>query len=141
VSSVESSYPNINIIETRSCPYCQEPWPISPSEKLLKLFCTVEQVEPKSWQQTILVCSQHRAETDYIPFGQAQGWPTEINFKDVAARLHNLHFHMLATIAANPSYKGRQMFHKLRKGMEEHSQPDVDSIHSQLATLDSCHAG
>ncbi|KAF8310080.1 hypothetical protein DL93DRAFT_1673578 [Clavulina sp. PMI_390] len=83
------------------CPFCDEPLPPQPSARLQTLLTRARRsAKPHrrlnnpfglaTTVQTLGICTVHRMESTIIPQGIQRGWPTEIDFDKLPARLENL---------------------------------------------------
>ncbi|KAH9813854.1 hypothetical protein DFH28DRAFT_895888, partial [Melampsora americana] len=73
------------------CPFCNDPLPLEPSNKLMKLKATLfalpnitqreghQEAMSLPFPQTAEFCNLHHNEREVIPFGIEQGWPTKID--------------------------------------------------------------
>ena len=92
----------LSVNDESLCPFCDEPLPRYPSERLQTLLdraISYARPQPRSSNSEGLtapfatfttVCNQHRNETTVIPEGVAQGWPMHIEFDALPARLRSL---------------------------------------------------
>ncbi|KAK0554303.1 hypothetical protein OC844_006189 [Tilletia horrida] len=66
--------------ELRSCPFCPNPWPKNPSQRLLELVQPLLDSVLKNGKidnmQRMGMCSLHNQEAAIIPEGKERGWPT-----------------------------------------------------------------
>ncbi|KAF5353154.1 hypothetical protein D9758_008719 [Tetrapyrgos nigripes] len=84
------------------CPYCDAPLPASPSPLLLHLL---EQTALKSVRAPrprnpkgrkaalgvfVSVCQRHRFETDILPQAEKKGWPKQIDWEKIEARVQKM---------------------------------------------------
>ncbi|KAH9820109.1 hypothetical protein DFH28DRAFT_924617 [Melampsora americana] len=72
------------------CPFCGDPLPSEPSDKLRRLkaaLLAMPNASSLSFPQTAEFCDLHRNERDIVPLGIREGWPTAINFEILDKRI------------------------------------------------------
>lgn len=88
-----------NIDPSTLCPWCDDPLPAAPSPLLLSLIATVRRKSSRDprptnpeglWASPTVyaqVCARHAFEDEHIPMAEANGWPTRIQWSELADRI------------------------------------------------------
>ncbi|KZP01572.1 hypothetical protein CALVIDRAFT_551954 [Calocera viscosa TUFC12733] len=132
------------------CPFCDEPWPEQPSKRLTALL---DQITAQAWKEPryanpnglsapmeifVTLCTLHRSESSHIPEGIAQGWPTSIDFRAIAARLQ-VKKHRLAKFIIDPSVS--PFFQAAKNDIIEKGARVAASAFGQYETFERCQPG
>lgn len=95
-----------NLDPAKLCPWCDELLPSAPSPHLQHLISIARARSSKDARPTnplglraapavfVNVCQRHRFESHQIPLAQQRGWPTEIEWGELAGRVRRLRYYL-----------------------------------------------
>ena len=135
------------------CPYCDEPWPVNPSEKLqearrnldLQSYPDSEYAEnplhrsvPGGFVKSISVCMLHRFEAHTLREAQLNGWPMQIDFDGLYPRVVEL-IPQVRPLITHPTTS--EYYWLARKLYNEVGSTAAQSIMGQYQDFESYSAG
>ena len=135
---------------TTICPYCDEPWPSTPSPTLLSLL---ERTKRKSYIDSrpgnalglkaplavfIEVCQRHRFEMTHLPLALERGWPTRLDFARLPERIRGFR-KKLRRFIDHPVKS--QFWREISDDVKEVGKMKVVSVSGQYATFERCQPG
>ena len=135
---------------TSLCPYCDEPWPPSPSPTLLSfLECTKRKsyTDPRPGNALglkaplaafIELCQRHRFEMTHLPLALERGWPTHIDFASLPSRIRGFR-KRLGRFIDHPNES--QFWREVRDDVREVGRMKVVSVSGQYATFERTQPG
>ena len=85
-------------------------------------------------------CALHKAETKVIPQGVKYGWPQEINFKAMAARVRKLEG-KLREVIEDPVGRGTTFFGPLKAAAAKYGTGAVTGSKGSWNSFEGAHAG
>jgi len=141
---------NPGVPDANLCPFCDEPLPTSPTDKLLALRQTLEDEtwpdptplnsnhrDAESWRVTHEFCTLHDFEVNSLPAIRLKGWPLHIEFASFHTRIFKLR-RQLQQVIANP--QGNAYF-QAAKTVWESFQSNACGIRNQYAAFQGGSAG
>ncbi|CAE6359115.1 unnamed protein product [Rhizoctonia solani] len=134
------------------CPFCDEPFPDSPSPDLLQLLEDLKRIaipEPRlrnpqgltaPLMTYINLCQMHRAESKYVEQGRKNCWPSVIDWDNVRERLKSLEVvRSLRNIIDDPY--SSEFFVTFYNNIKRDGALKAASIRAQLDTFELSHPG
>ncbi|KAF8518974.1 RTC4-like domain-containing protein, partial [Hysterangium stoloniferum] len=132
------------------CPYCDEPWPSSPSPTLLALLDVSKRKsykEPRPGNPLGLtapfsifveICQRHRFEMTHLPLALQRGWPTHLDFPSLPKRILGFK-KALARLIVKPQHS--KFWRDLRDDVKEVGRTKMVSVSGQYATFERTQPG
>ncbi|CAE6418436.1 unnamed protein product [Rhizoctonia solani] len=134
------------------CPFCDEPFPDSPSPDLMQLLEDLKKIavfEPRlrnpcgltaPLMTYINLCQMHRAESTHVEQGRRNHWPSVIDWENVRERLKSLKVvKALRNIIDEPRSSG--FFVTFYNNIKRDGALKAASIRAQLDTFELSHPG
>jgi hypothetical protein len=150
IDTILAESDNHGIPDMNLCPFCDEPLPSSPTDKLLALRKALDNetwpdptpLNPnhrnaKSWIVTQEFCTLHEFEVDNLPVVRQEGWPLHIEFASLHTRIFKWR-RQLRGLLANP--QGNAYF-QATKTLWESFPSNACGMRNQYAAFQGGSAG
>lgn len=130
---------------SKICVLCDDLFPEYPSQLLMATLQTVlEKAVPDprptnpagmrvAMSVAICACDMHRAEMSIVPEGVVRGYPQQINFQEVRARVRRMQHTLSAIIEADDNDRG-EFWAIARKDVKKNGALKANSIGGQFGT-------